>query len=207
MPVRVLRAAPSRSQFKIIRATAARSRAEHVLSIRRAQVNREPPRAPLLPSQLPSVVAPVAARANERPAARARRTRRRVQRLFDKARRAAQGQARLRRADQVALLRAAYIAVRCWERDGIAEAVERELRSNTEVATSQSSSLFLLLLRCALPRLDPKRSRKMAAALDFADHHAIPAKRLSAFLRDRGGIEGAARDRARLRDERGSSCV
>jgi hypothetical protein len=82
-----------------------------------------------------------------------------------------------------------------------AKAVERELRSEPEVAVSQSSGLFLLLLRCALPRLDAKRARKMAAALEFADHHAIRAKRLSAFLWERGGIEGAARGRARLRDQ------
>ncbi len=58
----------------------------------------------------------------------------------------------------------------------------------------------MLLLRCALPRLDAKRASKTAAALEFADDHAIPAKRLSAFLWDQGGIEGAARGRARLRD-------
>ena len=77
--------------------------------------------------------------------------------------------------DQVALLRAAYIAVRSWERDSLAEAVERELRSETEVAISRSSGLFLLLLRCALPQLDRKRASKMAAALEFADHHAARA--------------------------------
>ncbi len=71
----------------------------------------------------------------------------------------------------------------------------------TEVAVSKSSSLFLLLLRCALPRLDPRRASKMAAALEFADHHAIRAKRLSAFLWNRDGIEGAARGRARLRNQ------
>jgi hypothetical protein len=138
---------------------------------------------------------------DERPAARARRARQRLRSLFDKATRAAKDQARLRRVDQVALLRSTYIAVRCWERDGIAEAVERELRSETEVAISPSSSLFLLLLRCALPQLDRKRASKMAAALEFADHHAIRAKRLEAFLWDHGGIEGAARGRARLRDQ------
>jgi hypothetical protein len=103
--------------------------------------------------------------------------------------------------DQVALLRAAYIAVRSWERDSLAEAVERELRSETEVAISRSSGLFLLLLRCALPQLDRKRASKMAAALEFADHHAARAKRLEAFLWNHGGIEGAARGRARLRDQ------
>ena len=93
----------------------------------------------------------------------------------------------------------AYTAVRCWQRDGIAEEIERELRAGAVVAISRGSSLYLVLLRSALPDLHPKRASKMASALRYAGHHAIRAKRLGAFLRDNGGIEGAARLRAKLR--------
>ena len=57
------------------------------------------------------------------------------------------------------------------------------------------SSLFLVLLRSALPGLDKKRASKMAIALACADDQAVTTKRL-AFLWDNGGIEGAARQRA-----------
>ena len=100
--------------------------------------------------------------------------------------------------DEYGLLQCAYRAVRCWQRDGIAEEIERELRAEAEVAISRASGVFLVLLRSALPRLDPKRASKWAAALEFADHHEIRSQRLPAFLRNNGGIEGAARERARL---------
>jgi hypothetical protein len=61
---------------------------------------------------------------------------------------------------------------------------------------SRMSSLFLVLLRSALPRLDGKRASKMALALAAADDRDVTAKRLAAFLWDNGGIEGAARKRA-----------
>jgi len=56
-----------------------------------------------------------------------------------------------------------------------------------------------VLLRTALPRLDAKRASKWGAALEFADHHKVRSKDLSAFLHVTGGIEGAARRRAKLR--------
>jgi hypothetical protein len=42
-------------------------------------------------------------------------------------------------------------------RTGFDEEIERELRADAEVAISRASSLFLVLLRTAVPRLDPKR--------------------------------------------------
>jgi hypothetical protein len=39
----------------------------------------------------------------------------------------------------------------------------------------------------------------MAAALELADHHEVRSKRLSAFLCNGGGIEGAANGRTKLR--------
>jgi hypothetical protein len=96
------------------------------------------------------------------------------------------------------MLRTAYAAVRYWQQDEVAEEVERELRAHADVAISRRSSLFLLLIRAALPRLDVKRASKWAAALELANHHDIHSRRLSAFLHNGGGIEGAARERANL---------
>jgi hypothetical protein len=133
------------------------------------------------------------------PEARARRARRRLRQRFEKARRAAKCQVRLCRADQHEMLRIAYAAVRCWQQDGVAEEIERELRAGAIVAISRASSLYLVLLRSALPRLDAKRASKWAGALQLADHHGVRSKRLEAFLHVSGGIEGAARERARPR--------
>src|SRR3954454_3566824 len=129
------------------------------------------------------------------PAARARKARRRLRRLFEAARRKAKGQARLCRADEYDVLRCAYRAVRAWRSDGVHEEIERELRAEAEVAVSRRSNLLLVLIRCALPFLDIKRASKWAAALDTADRQDIRSKRLSAFLHHSGGIEGAGRKR------------
>jgi hypothetical protein len=56
-----------------------------------------------------------------------------------------------------------------------------------------------VLLRSAGLGLDIKRASKCAAALEFANHHAVTPKRLAAFLWSKGGVEGAARGRAKLR--------
>ncbi len=133
------------------------------------------------------------------PAARARRATRRLRQHFEKAKRAAKGQVRLCRADEYDLLRKVYAAVRSWRQDGITDEIERELRAEAEVAISRSSSEFLVVLRSALPHLDAKRANKWAGALEFADHHGVRSKRLGAFLHVSGGIEGAARERARPR--------
>ena len=81
----------------------------------------------------------------------------------------------------------------------MAEDIERELRAKAQVAVSRSSSLFLLLLRSALPRLDPKRASKWGAALAFADDRGVSSKRLAPLLRNNGGIKGTARQWAGLR--------
>jgi hypothetical protein len=106
---------------------------------------------------------------------------------------------RLRRADQYELLRCAYAAVRCWQRNGLSEEIERELRTESQVAISGAASAFLVLLRSALPGLNIKRASKIAAALEFAKHHSVSPKRLDNFFRSNGGIEGAARGRATMR--------
>jgi hypothetical protein len=134
--------------------------------------------------------------ADDHTAARARKAKRRLRRLFERANRNAKGRARLCRADEYEILRCAYRAVRAWRSDGIQEEIERELRAGSEVAVSRRASLFLLLIRCALPRLDIKRASKWAAALEYADQQGIRSKRLPAFLWRVGGVEGAARARA-----------
>ena len=92
-----------------------------------------------------------------------------------------------------------YAAARRWQEDDTSEEIGFELRMEAQVAISRSSSFFLLLLRSALPRLDPKRASKWGAALAFADHRGVSSKRLVSFLRNNGGIEGAARQWAGLR--------
>ena len=168
----------------------------------RARINPQPIAVPLGPTPIepiaigPEPPYPVAILDNNNPAARARRARRRLRRLFEKARRAAKGQARLGRDHEYQLLNFAYGAVRRWKREGVGQQIERELRAEAQVPISRMSSLFLVLLRSALPRLDGKRASKMALALACADDQAVTTKRLVAFLWHNGGIEGAARQRA-----------
>ena len=57
----------------------------------------------------------------------------------------------------------------------------------------------LVLIRSALPKVDEKAASKWAAALELAEQDAIAPKHFIAFLREIGGIEGAHRQRARLR--------
>jgi hypothetical protein len=90
------------------------------------------------------------------------------------------GGARLCRADEYGILRCAYRAVRALRSDGIQEEIERELRAGADVAVSRRSSLFLLLIRCALPRLNIRRASKWAAALEYADAQGIRSNRLPA---------------------------
>ena len=106
---------------------------------------------------------------------------------FEAAKRATKGRARLGRDHQYHLLNFAYGAVRRWKREGIGQEIERELRAEAQVPISRMSSLFLVLLRSALPRLDGKRASKMALALAAADDQAVTAKRLAAFLWHNGG--------------------
>jgi hypothetical protein len=138
---------------------------------------------------------------DDRSAARARKAKRRLRRLFEQASRNAKGRTRLGRADEYEILRCAYRAVRAWQRDGVHHEIERELRAGAEVAISRRSNLFLLLIRCSLARLDIRRASKWAAALEYADRKEIRSKRLSAFLWRVGGVEGAARARAKSKRE------
>jgi len=131
-----------------------------------------------------------------RSAARARKAKRRLRRLFATARRNAKGRARLCRVDEYKILRCAYRAVRAWRSDGVQEEIERELRAGAEVAVSRRSGLFVVLIRCSLPCLEIKRASKWAAALEYADQQGIRSNRLPAFLWRVGGVEGAARARA-----------
>jgi hypothetical protein len=141
------------------------------------------------------------------PAARAQKAKRRLRRLFEQARRKAKGRARLCRDDEYEILRCAYRAVRAWRSDGVHDEIERELRAGAEVAVSRRSSLFLLLIRCSLPRLEIRRASKWAAALETADRQEIRSKRLTAFLHNNGGIEGAARARAKFGRETSERAV
>ncbi len=166
------------------------------------RINPQPIAVPGVPTPMepipigPEPPYPVTIQQDNSPAARARRARRKLGRLFEKARGAAQGQARFARDDEYYLLKFAYGAVRRWRREGIGQEIERELRAEAQVPISRMSSLFLVLLRSALPRLDGKRASKMALALAAADDRDVTAKRLAAFLWHNGGIEGAARQRA-----------
>ena len=140
-----------------------------------ARINPQPIAVPVAPTPMepiaigPEQPYPVAIPHDNSPAARARRARRKLRRLFEEARRAAKGQARLGRDHEYQLLKCAYGAVRRWKREGVGQEIERELRAEAQVPISRMSSLFLVLLRSALPRLDGKRASKMALALAAAD--------------------------------------
>ena len=122
-----------------------------------------------------------------------------LRRMFKIARRASADQARLRRADQYAILKRAYSALHRWKEDGVGEDAERELRRETELAIAPRSSLPLVMIRSAFPKVDEKGASKWAAALEIAEREEIAPKHFLAFLREVGGIEGAHRRRAGLR--------
>ena len=134
-------------QIRLTR-TAKESRTGHMKIVRVPSTVHAVPRLHdiVLPSRpQPKADQPQSARAvpvDDTPAVRARRARWKIRRLFKDARRAAKGQVRLRRADEYELLRCAYAAVRCWQEGGVAEEIERELRTEAQVAVSRSSSLF-----------------------------------------------------------------
>jgi hypothetical protein len=197
MENRVQQPAPVQTrQFRIVRIGAEPGRRRSLPPARTSTFNSPQP----APEELET---PSQFTEDHSPAARARKARRRLRRLFDAARQKAKGRARLCRADEYEVLRSAYRAVRAWRSDGVHEQIERELRAEAEVAVSRRSNLFLVLIRCALPSLDIKRASKWAAALDTADRQDIRSKHLSAFLHHSGGIEGAARKR--LSSERAES--
>jgi hypothetical protein len=188
MEYQIQQPTPQTRQFRIVRIGAEPGRRRSLPPARTSTSN--PPQQAAKELETPSQFAQ-----DHGPAARARKARRRLRRLFEAARRKAKGQARLCRADEYDVLRCAYRAVRAWRSDGVHEEIERELRAEAEVAVSRRSNLLLVLIRCALPSLDIKRASKWAAALDTADRQHIRSKHLSAFLHHSGGIEGAGRKR------------
>jgi hypothetical protein len=122
-----------------------------------------------------------------------------LRRMFKKARRASADQARLHREAQYTILKRAYSALHRWKQDGVSEKAERELRRETELAIAPRSSLPLVLIRSAFPKVDEKAASKWAAALEMAERDRIAPRHFLAFLREIGGIEGAHQRRARLR--------
>jgi hypothetical protein len=194
MEFKLKRTSPERRRFKIVRIKTPSSPASYSL----ADLSPKPDWSKRL-NRRNEVSLEIPPAQDDSYAARARKARQRLRRLYGMARRAAKGQARLGRADEYAVLTYAYQAVRWWQRDDIADEIEGELRAEAEVGISAASGLFLVLVRCALPRLDMKRASKWAAALEFAHHHNVRSRRLSAFIHNNGGIEGAARKRAKLR--------
>jgi hypothetical protein len=122
-----------------------------------------------------------------------------LRRRLRQANRNARSRARLRKADIYATMMVAYAAVQIWKRRDIAGEVERLLRRTAIAAIAPRSSLFLVLLRSALPDLDPKRASKWAAALELADRKQVARMDFVEFMEGEGGVEGAARTRARLR--------
>ena len=118
---------------------------------------------------------------DHRSAARARKAKRRLRRLFEQASRNAKSRARLGRADEYDILRCAYRAVRAWRRDGIQEEIGRELRAGAEVVVSRRSSLFLLLIRCALPRLE-KMGEQMGCRAGVCRPAGNPVEQTTSLL-------------------------
>jgi hypothetical protein len=141
-------------------------------------------------------------------AAGAAEVQRKLQRRFKAAIKNAFGQARLRKGDIYAILRVAYGAVRLWKRQGTAGEAKRLLMREAKATITRQSSYFLVLLRSALPALDPKRASKWAAAMELADQHDVPKRMFVAFVEAQGGIEGAAQmlSRLRARAAEGSLC-
>jgi hypothetical protein len=117
MEIKLRRTTHERHRFKILRLKTPTSRASYSL----VDLSRKPPRrdwsARLNPRNEASLEIPPAQ--DDSHAARARQARQRLRRLYEMVRRAAEGQARLCRADEYALLKYAYQAVRCWQRDGV----------------------------------------------------------------------------------------
>jgi hypothetical protein len=97
----------------------------------------------------------------------------------------------------VRLLKPTYQAVRRWRSTGDIGRITRILREDNPTIDFRSTD-YLILLRASLPDVDVKQCSKWAAALDTADYHRVRLSRLEEFWRDLGGIEGAARERARL---------
>ena len=110
------------------------------------------------------------------PAARARKAKRRLRRLFERR----GGMPKAERAF-VEPTSTKFCGVRIgpFGRGGVmvsSEEIERELRAGAEVAVSRRSSLFLLLIRCSLPRLDIRAREQMGRCVGNADRQGIRSK-------------------------------
>ena len=119
-----------------------------------------------------------------------------TQATLEKARGAAQGQARFARDHEYQLLKFAYGAVRRWKREGVGQEIERELRAEAQVPISRMSSLSW----CCSDRLYPASTGNVLRRWPLLSRvlmiRRLRPRRLAAFLWHDGGIEGAARQRA-----------
>src|SRR5215203_3574339 len=122
MGIQIERTHQGRRSIKVMRVNGPAGRSLHLVP---KTAEEPPPNAHRLNVALAEPLAPIPPADNDSPAARARRATRRLKRLFENARRAAKGRARLRRADQHEILRSAYAAVHAWREDGIVDEVER----------------------------------------------------------------------------------
>src|SRR4051794_30445815 len=105
--------------------------------------------------------------ADHSPAARARKARRRLRRLFVAARRKAKGRARLCRADEYEVLRCAYRAVRAWRSDGVQRDETNDLALRFEAAKAAAPYVHPKL--AAIQHLD-ERSGALGDASELSDN-------------------------------------
>lgn len=122
----------------------------------------------------------------------------RISRAYSRASRRAGASGRLPKTAAHELLVVVYRYVAAWRADKTIGGIMRQLRHDCPSIIERASTQYLTLLRAALPALDAKKCSKWAAALDAADYHEIAPADLSEFLDEMGGIEGAAKERARL---------
>jgi hypothetical protein len=88
--------------------------------------------------------------------------------------------------------------VSLWRRNSCASEACRSLIAGAPTRIERTSTQYLILLRATLPAIDSRKCSKWAAALDAADYYEVSPGELVDFLGRLGGIEGAARERARL---------
>ncbi len=98
-------------------------------------------------------------------------------------------------------LRITYKGVRKWMDDGVEDRVEEELRNRVDGATHKKTSIFLVLLRAALPDAEQKMLSGWAAALECAHAKDIPEEHFVGFVMAIGGIEGAKKMKSAKRQQ------
>ena len=124
-------------------------------------------------------------------------TLRRIARRYSKATAHVLPGGRLSVSHLIPTLKVAYRATIKWRQVDVVDRAIRTIRSRDPTIDFRSTDI-LVILRGALTGVDLKRVSKWAAALDAADFHNVPTSELAEFLEDKGGIEGAARTRAKL---------